>query len=356
MAAVETDRLLNTLLDRLVSRMAGCGAEPMVLGLDDLEEATARALAVLGEAGLIEPADAARSIVCDGCDRACLMPVDIIGAAPGRPARAVIACDKSPDMGVVPVAFEALARWRCSMNGIAAVLARRLGTDRAPVKAVEGAFWRLGSLPTAGGGMLEVGFARRSPEMEVPTGAALPPVWIVLEEPADPAAGRGVLVSRVLVFRNLELTARREGLASLLIVESARSRIAVEVSYENREVVLIDRKSGARAALAKPRFGSVNDRVFTSLCRNSGRVWTRDALVTAAGIRNLTSLHKIAENLGFTGDLRRAFFQVSQQAILLQRTLTEDDLAGLKLDAGQLLAAARRRTRSARGRQRGKAG
>ena len=124
--------------------------------------------------------------------------------------------------------------------------------------------------------------------------------------------------------------------------------VAVEVSYENREVVLIDRRSGARVGLAKPRLGSVNDRAFTFLCRNSGRLWTRDELAAATGIRSLTSLHKIVENLGFTGDLRRAFFEVSKQAILLRRTLTEDDLAGLKLDAGQLLAAARRRTRSVR--------
>ena len=83
MATVETDSVPQYAARTAGIRLAGCGAEPMVFGLDDLEEATSQALARLAEAGLIEPAEAAREIICDGCDWGCLMPVEIVGADNG---------------------------------------------------------------------------------------------------------------------------------------------------------------------------------------------------------------------------------------------------------------------------------
>jgi hypothetical protein len=343
---MRTDQLLNTLLEQVVSRLACSGKVSMVFGAGDLEDATSDALARLEAAGLIAPADAARAIICDGCDRGCLMPVQIGRADAGRSARASIICDKRSDIGVVPVALEGLVRWRCSLPGVAAVLARCLGTDRAPMKNRDGDVWCLGSLTTVAGGRVEVMFSRRIPVTVASADATLSPIWIVLEEAGEQPSHCGVAACRVLVFRNFELVARREGLASLPTAGLGRGKVVIEVSYENHEVWLIDRRSGTRVKLAKPRLGSVNDRAFTFLCRNAGRLWTRDELVASAGIRSLTSMHKIAENLGFTRELRTAFFQISKQAILLRLTLTDEELASLNLDAGRLLAAARRRPRS----------
>lgn len=82
--------------------------------------------ALLSREGLLAEASAATWLQCPGCEQACAMPVEVVPRL-NRPPAVFIACDKPEALGMVPVAQEDLAQWRCTRSAVAALLARLLG-------------------------------------------------------------------------------------------------------------------------------------------------------------------------------------------------------------------------------------
>jgi len=77
--------------------------------------------------------------------------------------------------------------------------------------------------------------------------------------------------------------------------------------------------------LSKPNLNSENGEVFHYLFEHPNKTITKKELEQVIEQAIGKDFHKIVENLGFTGDLRKAFFQVSNGAILFRNPITKAD-------------------------------
>lgn len=132
---------LQVVLDRL-----GC-ADPAIGAFffwDEVKDWPAGALDVLVTSGLLQQAQPLATIVCDGCEENCNMPVTVYPAQEGKPGRAFIECIERDDIGRVRVDFRRMEQWQATGGLIAATLAKLLGLSQKNIKAVDGKQWDLG--------------------------------------------------------------------------------------------------------------------------------------------------------------------------------------------------------------------
>ncbi|MDD5432501.1 MAG: hypothetical protein PHO70_05900 [Candidatus Omnitrophica bacterium] len=102
--------------------------------------------------------------------------------------------------------------------------------------------------------------------------------------------------------------------------------IVYEIKYtENGEIFLNN------FLFAKVQFNGENEAVFSYLFKHPNKRITKAEFKEKAGYSVGKPLHKIVENLGFTGNLRKAFFNVSEQAILFRNPLTKKELEKLNI-------------------------
>jgi hypothetical protein len=99
---------------------------------------------VLVAARLVKRASHATSVVCDGCEEACLSDVEFIGGEGGTPPRAYVVCERREDIGRVEVPLERLRRWTVDLGSLADVLAQNLGAIGGVEEMVAGQLWWLG--------------------------------------------------------------------------------------------------------------------------------------------------------------------------------------------------------------------
>lgn len=117
-------------LGELLARLGATGGGAIELRGDELADWPAEAVQALQAHRVLVPSSPATSVVCDGCERACPMPVQVM-TSQGRPPRAFIMCDKADDIGRVPVALLRLERWRARDASLADALAMLLGSAEA---------------------------------------------------------------------------------------------------------------------------------------------------------------------------------------------------------------------------------
>jgi hypothetical protein len=198
------DRRLEGLLATLSARL-GCSSETAVyVGADECQGIGELADALI-DAGLLLPAEPASALICDGCERNCVMPVNVAPATAAQPGRAFIVCDKRDDIGRVSVEPPRLRRWMFALPVLARALARTLKTDYDPVEADTSDGWRLGK-GKLGGHALQTNLARSLES--VPGGTQLA---ILLTEPNNDA-GRAPWVTLASGFslREGQLVARTD--------------------------------------------------------------------------------------------------------------------------------------------------
>lgn len=106
---------------------------------------------------------------------------------------------------------------------------------------------------------------------------------------------------------------------------SNKREIVYEITYSPWREVLLNKD----IKLSKPDFDSENDIVFNYLYKNPNKKIYRDGIEKEEGREISKSLHKIVENLGFKGDLKKVFFQVSKNAICFNNPITKEDLEAL---------------------------
>lgn len=135
---------VSGLLEAVLDRLGSAEAAEAFFGADEAADWPPGALDVFLKHGLLRRAQPAQVIECRGCEDNCFMPVHVFPAEGGRPARALIACDKRDDVGRVAVDFRRLEQWQATGGMIAAVLARLLEfSEPAPA---DGGQWHIGVL------------------------------------------------------------------------------------------------------------------------------------------------------------------------------------------------------------------
>jgi hypothetical protein len=136
----------SDLLEHIFERLSRADSGQEIFGADEVAEWPESALEVLIKSGLLDRAEPARVIECDGCERNCFMPIHVRPAESNRPARAFISCDKPEDVGRVPVELDRLAQWRITGGMLAGAVARLLGFTNPPHEDSVGKRWTLGRL------------------------------------------------------------------------------------------------------------------------------------------------------------------------------------------------------------------
>jgi len=135
------------LLEQILERLGRAEPDGEIIGADEAGQWPDGALASLIKAEVLRPAQPARVIECDGCERNCFMPVIVRTAEDGRVARAFISCDK-PDVnaGRIGVEMSRLDQWQLTGETLAGAVARLLGFNKPPQQNGTGNHWTLGLL------------------------------------------------------------------------------------------------------------------------------------------------------------------------------------------------------------------
>lgn len=108
-------------------------------------------------------------------------------------------------------------------------------------------------------------------------------------------------------------------------VKKPQGEVIYEITYNDNigEIYL------NKFLFSKVRYNSENETVFAYLFKNPNRKITKKEFKEKTEHSIGKSFHKIVENLGFSGDLRKAFFMVSEQAIFFRNPVTKKDLDNL---------------------------
>jgi hypothetical protein len=133
---------LHVILERLGSADS---AKAAFFPWDEVKDWPSGALDVLVDNGLLQQAQPAAAIVCDGCEENCTMPVTVYPAQDDKPGRAFITCVERDDIGRVHVDFRRMEQWQTTGELVAAMLARLLSLSQ-PSNAADGGQWRIGTL------------------------------------------------------------------------------------------------------------------------------------------------------------------------------------------------------------------
>jgi hypothetical protein len=194
----------NNLLELIFERLSHADSGAEIFGADEAAQWPEGALEILINSGLLERAEPARIIECDGCERNCFMPVHVRPAEDNRPARAFISCDKPEDVGRVPVELGRLAQWRITGGMLAGEMARLLGFANSPHEDCVGKRWTLGRLK----GEKHIGEAKLALENGVTlmvAGHSVPLAEIVKLD------GRGMSADKAELLRLVDQPARPPG-------------------------------------------------------------------------------------------------------------------------------------------------
>lgn len=92
---------------------------------------------------LLMKARPAASVICPGCERRCVMPIQV-PPMQGTTARAFVVCDKRSDINRVDVPIEHLEQWQVSGHSVADLMADLMGLCRPLENDADIARWELG--------------------------------------------------------------------------------------------------------------------------------------------------------------------------------------------------------------------
>ena len=110
---------------------------------DELGQWPSAAVAAMKSQGLLTKARPAASVVCPGCERECVMPVQSLPGSSRNPASFIV-CDKRSDINRVPVPTERLTQWQCNTDAVCKFVANSLGLRRSNKRSVSANLWEIG--------------------------------------------------------------------------------------------------------------------------------------------------------------------------------------------------------------------
>lgn len=133
-------------LIELLGRVGARLGESVTVSTEELNQWPAAAVSALKSQGLLLKARPAKSVICDGCEQDCSMPVQTVTRANGSVTSFVV-CDKRSDTNRVPIPAARLALWRCDGQAVCGFVAACLGLQQTTVQPSED-------------GLLPIGMAR----------------------------------------------------------------------------------------------------------------------------------------------------------------------------------------------------
>lgn len=132
-------------LIEILERLGSMHGSTVLIDSSELRHWPANVVAAMKKQGWLSKARPAKSAVCPGCERECVMPVHFMSHANGH-SQALIVCDKRDDISRVPVAVEYLEQWQASGDSIADMLAELLELRRFGSNKSEAVRWEIGLL------------------------------------------------------------------------------------------------------------------------------------------------------------------------------------------------------------------
>jgi len=117
-------------LIELLARVGARNGAAVFVSAEELGQWPAVAVAAMTSQKLLAKARPASSVVCPGCERGCVMPVDTVRAGPRGPVSFIV-CDKRSDINRVPVSAARLTQWRCDAGAVCSLIAACLGLHRS---------------------------------------------------------------------------------------------------------------------------------------------------------------------------------------------------------------------------------
>lgn len=133
----------EAVLIELLERVGAQHGAPAIIGEYEFSEWPTAALAIMKSQGLLKRVRPARSAVCPGCERACVMPVHML-ITDGHEPEAFVVCDKRSDVNRLSVPVSYLEQWQASGNSIATLLSGLLGLYRMETSSTDAARWEVG--------------------------------------------------------------------------------------------------------------------------------------------------------------------------------------------------------------------
>jgi len=235
----QLDRRLNGLLAALAHRLSETQQDRIIVQCDDLTGFGTHCADLMCDAGLLASWEPASAVICDGCEQGCVMPVHRPAYQEAGSDRAFVVCDKRNDIGRIIVDLRRLRQWVISVEGIAAVIARLLGTDRAPIRSAMDRKWHLGVFKLRG---------KPVEALLVPllSDVAFSGVTVTLSEVVPDGRGPTISLSRLVRFENRRLTLNENVVSDAIRHASNGARVACEIVFERGEIVLINHVAGVR--------------------------------------------------------------------------------------------------------------
>lgn len=138
----------DTALRELLARIGALQGRALLMTSEALHAWPVDFVIALKRSNLFAKAAPAQSVVCDGCEHACVMPVEVLVDARNR-TRVFVVCDKRDDINRVDVPVTAIEQWQATGANVAAMVADLLQVTRAGSLDVQGNQWSVGLLRSA---------------------------------------------------------------------------------------------------------------------------------------------------------------------------------------------------------------
>lgn len=123
-------------LIELLGRLGAVNGAKIMVSTEELNQWPAAAVSALKSQGLLLKAHPAKSVVCNGCEQECSMPVHTVTRT-SAPASSFVVCDKRSDINRVPIPAARLAQWRCDTQTVCGFIAASLGMTQTTIQPSE---------------------------------------------------------------------------------------------------------------------------------------------------------------------------------------------------------------------------
>jgi hypothetical protein len=132
----------------LLNRISANKGSPVFISAYELNEWPSDIVACMKASGLIEKGQPAKSVVCPGCEQACLMPINV----PFNQSSMLVAfifCDKRNDTNRVEISHDYIEQWQSSGYLIAKFVSKLLNITHANTTLPNPDQWEIGVIKGA---------------------------------------------------------------------------------------------------------------------------------------------------------------------------------------------------------------